>query len=174
MNSSQEEVKNWNLVVIVDNEPGVLSGISGMFAARGYNIESLTVCSVDKEHKYSRINIVTEANKTLANKIMFQIERLIPVRSVDILENHHEGFVAKEITLVKVVCDGVSRREALRIATIFEAKVSDTTLNSFLFVVVGSSAKIDAFVELMRDLGKTEVSRSGVVAMQRGTHILET
>jgi acetolactate synthase-1/3 small subunit len=163
--------KRWNFVVVVDNEPGVLSGISGMFSARGYNIDSLTVCSVDNDHSCSRMNIVTRADERLARQIMAQIKRLIPVRRVDILEDGREGFVAKEVALVRVVSEGANRREALRIATIFDAKASDTTLTSFVFVVQGGSGKVDAFVSLMRSLGEVEVARSGVVAIHRGSEI---
>lgn len=167
-----EEERKWHLVVIVDNEPGILSGISGMFSARGYSIDSLTVCSVNPDKTLSRMHIVVRACESLIRQIVAQIDRLIPVRKVDILEDGSAGFVSKEVALVKVVCRDAPRREALRIANIFEAKASDTTLDSFVFVLQGGRRKIDAFIELMRELGETEIARSGVVNIERGAEIL--
>lgn len=153
--------------LLVDNEAGVLARVIGMVAARGYNIESLTVAEVDPARGLSRINILTTGTQRIIEQIRLQLGRLIPVHEVrDLTE---EGpSVARELALVKVVGNGAKRVEALRIGDIFRANVVDSSLQSFVFEVVGNSQKIDAFIELMRPLGLVEVSRTGIAAIARG------
>ena len=158
------------IAVVVDNESGVLSKVIGLFSGRGYNIESLTVCSIDKTDTISRITIVTSGDAMTIEQIKAQLARLVPVHGVEDLSTQGE-HIEKEMALVKIVAKGVQRREALRVANIFGAKVSDTTLSSFVFNLSGSSRKLDAFIALMRALGDIEIARSGVVALNRGEEV---
>ncbi len=155
------------IAVLVDNEPGVLARVVGLFSGRGYNIESLTVAEVDTTLDRSRINIVTSGDQMIIDQIRAQLERLVPVFNVvDLTE---EGpSIERELALVRVVGKGENRIEALRVADIFRARAVDSTLGSFVFEVTGDSNKVNAFIDLMRPLGLREVSRTGVVAIARG------
>jgi acetolactate synthase-1/3 small subunit len=153
--------------VVVDNEAGVLARVIGLFSGRGYNIDSLTVAPVDAAGRLSRINVVTSGTEMVIEQIKAQLDRLVPVHRVADLTR--EGpHVAREMALVKVIGTGEKRVEALRIADTFRARVVDTTVESFVFELTGATDKIDAFIELMRDLGLSEVSRTGVAALARG------
>jgi len=155
------------IAILVDNEPGVLARVIGLFSGRGYNIDSLTVARVDRSHNLSRINVVTVGTEMIIAQIKAQLERLVPVHSVvDLTEDGPS--VERELALVKVASNGEDRIEALRIADIFRARVVDSTAASFVFEVTGNPEKIRAFVELMVRLGLVEVSRTGVVAIARG------
>jgi len=153
--------------VVVDNEPGVLARVIGLFSGRGYNIESLTVAEIDPTGHLSRITIVTSGTLMVLEQIKAQLGRLVPVHRVSDLtwEGPH---VERELVLVKVAGGGARRIEALRIADIFRARVVDSTHRSFVFEVTGSTEKIDAFIDLMRPLGMADLARTGVVAIARG------
>lgn len=155
------------IAVLVDNEPGILARVVGLFSGRGYNIESLTVAETDSEGHRSRITIVTRGTPMVIEQIKAQLDRLVPVHKVSDLtiEGPH---VERELALVKVVSGGEKRVESLRIADIFRAKPIDSTIGSFTFEITGSGEKIDAFIGLMKPLGLSEVSRTGVVAIARG------
>lgn len=153
--------------VLVDNEAGVLARVIGLFSGRGYNIDSLTVAPVDADGHLSRINVVTSGTAMVIEQIKAQLDRLVPVHRVADL-TMDGPHVARELALVKVIGTGDQRVEALRIADTFRARVVDTTLGSFVFELTGSTEKLDAFIELMRDLGMAEVSRSGIAALSRG------
>ncbi len=155
------------LAVLVDNEPGVLARVVGMFSARGFNIESLTVAETDKAAHTSRITIVTRGQSHIIEQIKSQLERILSVRQVIDVTQDSAG-VERELALVKVRSTGAERIEALRVSDIFRAKVIDTTLESFIFEITGTSSKIDAIIELMRPLGLVEVSRTGVLSIHRG------
>ncbi|MDG5751392.1 acetolactate synthase small subunit [Qipengyuania sp. XHP0211] len=155
------------LNVIVDNEPGILAKITGMFTARGYNIDSLTVADISEDHAISRITVVTRGPEPVIDQIRAQLERLVPVHKViDLTESG--AHVERELALVKVAGKGDNRVEALRIAELFRANVVDTTTSSFVFELTGAPDKIDSFIALMRELGLIEVGRSGIVGMMRG------
>ena len=155
------------LTVTVDNEPGILAKITGLFTARGYNIDSLTVADIAVDHAVSRITMVTTGPPPVIDQIRAQLERLVPVHKVTDLTE--EGpHVERELALVKVSGTGEARVEALRIADIFRAKSVDITTSSFIFELTGAPDKIDSFVCLMRELGLVEVGRSGIVGMMRG------
>jgi len=158
--------------VLVDNEPGVLARVIGLFAGRGYNIESLTVAEVDIAENYSRITVVTSGTPMVIEQIKAQLGRLVPVHGVSDLtvEGPH---VERELALVKVSGVGEKRVESLRIADIFRARAVDSTNESFVFEIVGDTGKLDAFIELMRPLGLVDVSRTGIAAISRGTGVLE-
>jgi acetolactate synthase I/III small subunit len=159
--------------VLVDNEAGVLARVIGMVAARGYNIESLTVAEVDAARGISRINILTTGTRRIVEQIKLQIGRLIPVHEVrDLTEAG--PLVARELALVKVMGVGAKQAVALRIGKLFNATTVDSTTQCLLFEVAGSSKHIDAFIELMRPMGLVEVSRTGLVAISRETDDLNS
>ncbi len=164
------DLRRHTFAVIVDNEPGVLARVIGLFSGRGYNIESLTVSTVTEDESVSRINIVTTGTAMIIEQIKAQLDRLVPVHTVHDLTIEGPS-VEKELALIKVRATEHQRRESLRIADIFGATVADTTLESFVFQISGSQDKVDSFIELMRALGDTEVARSGVVAVSRGPNI---
>ncbi|WP_019516987.1 acetolactate synthase small subunit [Sphingomonas sp. Mn802worker] len=167
MHIREEAAERHTLAVIVDNEPGILARIAGLFTARGYNIESLTVSEVTADKAVSRITIVTSASPATLEQIVAQLDRLIPVHRVHDLtaEGDH---VERELALVKVRGTGDHRIEALRLADVYRARVVDATTSSFVFEVTGGVEKIDKFVELMGEVGLVEVARTGVVAISRG------
>ena len=160
-------IERHTLAVIVENEPGVLARVIGLFAGRGYNIESLTVAEVDHEGHRSRITIVTTGTPQVIEQIKAQLGRIVPVHEVHDLTVEGPS-VERELALFKVAGKGDARIEAVRLADIFRANVVDSTLESFVFEVTGTSEKIDAFAELMRPLGLVEVVRTGVAALSRG------
>jgi acetolactate synthase I/III small subunit len=155
------------LAITVDNEAGILAKITGLFSARGYNIESLTVADISADHALSRITIVTNGPPPVIDQIIAQLDRLVPVHNVTDLTDAG-AHVERELALVKVAGTGDKRIEALRLADVFRAKVVDTTLTSFIFEITGTSEKVDSFVGLMRECGLVEVGRTGVVAIARG------
>lgn len=159
------------LSVLVDNEPGVLARVIGLFSGRGYNIESLTVAETDHTGHLSRITIVTTGTPQVVDQIKAQLGRMVPVHTVHDLtiEGPH---VERELALVKVASTGDHRVEALRLANLIGARVVDVTLESFIFELAEDSEQIDAFVELMRPLGLVEIARTGVAAMARGAAAL--
>lgn len=164
---TQEKVERHTLAVIVDNEPGILARIAGLFTARGYNIESLTVSEVSEDKTISRITIVTSASPQVLEQIVAQLDRLVPVHKVSDLTTSG-AHVERELALIKVAGTGDHRIEALRLADVYRARVVDATTSSFVFEVTGGREKIDKFVELMREVGLIEVARTGIVAISRG------
>ncbi|MBL8830798.1 MAG: acetolactate synthase small subunit [Rhodospirillales bacterium] len=167
MTNAPAPTERHTIAVLVDNEPGILARVVGLFSGRGYNIESLTVAETDAAAHLSRITVVTSGTAMVIEQIKAQLDRLVPVHRVSDLtmEGPH---VARELALVKVISKGNDRIEALRIADIFRAKTIDSTIGSFVFEITGSGEKIDAFVNLMAPLGLAEVSRTGIVAIARG------
>ena len=155
------------LSVLVDNEPGVLARVIGLFAGRGYNIDSLTVAEVDHIGHLSRITIVTRGTPQVIEQIKAQVGRIISVRDVHDL-TVEGASVERELAMFKVTGTGDKRVEALRLADIFRANVVDSTLSSFVFEITGAPEKIDAFAELMRPLGLVEIARTGIAALARG------
>jgi len=163
----QQDIRRHTIAVLVDNEPGILARVVGLFSGRGYNIDSLTVSAIDQSGKLSRITIVTSGSEMVIEQIKNQLDRLVPVHKVaDLTERG--AFVERELALVKVAGLAEKRVEALRLADVFRARAVDSTLSSFVFELTGSASKIDAFVELMRPLGLVDVSRTGAVAIARG------
>ena len=167
MRIDHKSVERHTLSVIVDNEPGILARIAGLFTARGYNIASLTVTDISDDDLVSRLTIVTSASAHVMEQIIAQLERLVPVHKVldlTLLGPH----VERELALVKVAGTGNDRIEALRLADVYRARVLDSTTESFVFEVTGCSEKIDTFINLMREVGLVEVARTGIVAIARG------
>ena len=167
MKIQQTDTERHVLTVTVDNEAGILAKIAGLFTARGYNIDSLTVADITEDHAVSRITIVTNGPPPVIDQIIAQLERLVPVHKVtDLTESG--AHVERELALVKVAGKGESRAEAQRIADQFQAKAIDTTSGSFVFELTETSDRIDSFVAQMREHGLVEAARSGVVGMMRG------
>jgi len=162
-----ELIETHTLAVLVDNESGVLARVIGLFSGRGYNIESLTVAEVDHLGHRSRITVVTSGTPQVIEQIKAQLARIVPVHEVHDLTVEGPS-VERELALIKVAGRGEARIEALRLAEIFRANVVDSTLESFVFEMTGTSEKIDAFAELMRPLGLREIARTGVAALSRG------
>ena len=155
------------LAIMVENEPGVLARVIGLFSGRGYNIDSLTVAEVDHEGHRSRITVVTRGTPAVIEQIKAQLGRIVPVHEVHDLTVEGPA-VERELGLFKVRGQGEKRVEALRIAEIFRANVVDSTLESFVFELVGTPTKLDAFADLMRPLGLVDLARTGVAALARG------
>jgi acetolactate synthase-1/3 small subunit len=160
-------VRSHTIALLVDNEAGVLARVIGLFSGRGYNIESLTVAQVDGSRNLSRITVVTSGTEMVIEQIKAQIDRLVPVHKVTDLTIGGPSL-ERELALIKVASTGEKRVEALRLADAFRARVVDSTSQSFVFELTGSTSKIDAFIDLMKGLGLVELSRTGVVAIARG------
>lgn len=165
--AATEAIERHTVAVLVDNEAGVLARVIGLFSGRGYNIESLTVAEVDAAEALSRITIVTTGTPMIIEQIKAQLERLVPVHRVVDLTTDGPS-VERELALIKVRGKGNKRVEALRIADIFRSRAIDSTDESFIFEISGSTQKLDAFIDLMVPLGLVDVSRTGVVAIARG------
>ena len=166
-NPNSNVIETHTLTIIVSNEAGVLARVIGLFSGRGYNIESLTVAEVDHDGHRSRITIVTTGTPAVIAQIKSQVERMIPVYEVHDLTEEGSS-VERELALFKVTGTGEKRIEMLRLAEIFRANVVDSTLESFIFEMTGTSEKIDAFADLMRPLGLVELARTGIAALSRG------
>jgi acetolactate synthase I/III small subunit len=167
MRAMSEGERRHTIAVLVDNEPGVLARVIGLFSGRGYNIESLTVAEVDRANRRSRINIVTAGTELVIEQIKALLEKLVPVHKVSDLTK--EGpHVERELALVKIVGERESLVQALRIADFMRARLVDSSTQSFVFEITGSPDELDAFISLMEPLGLAEVSRAGVVAIARG------
>ncbi len=168
-----EKPENHTLSVLVDNEPGVLARVIGLFSGRGYNIESLTVSETEHEKHLSRITIVTRGTPHVLEQIKAQLERIVPVhRVVDLTvvadERGHDKPLERELAMVKVAGTGDARVEALRLADAFRAQVIDANTEHFIFEITGRVSKIEQFISIMKPLGLVEVCRTGVAAMNRG------
>ena len=161
------------LSVLVDNEPGVLARVIGLFSGRGYNIESLTVSETEHEKHLSRITIVTSGTRLVLEQIKSQLDRLVPVHRVTDLTivakmRKQDKPLERELALVKVAGTGDKRVEALRLADAFRATVIDATPTHFIFEITGRTSKIEQFIAIMGPMGLVEVCRTGVAALNRG------
>ncbi len=166
--STIQLIERRTLCVLVDNEPGVLARIAGLFSGRGYNIESLTVSETEHEKHVSRITVITSGTASILEQIKSHLERLVPVhRVIDLTQVG--SSIERELALLKVVGSGEHRVEALRLAQAFGAKTVDATLNSYIFELTGSTDEVERFIALMAEIGLVEVSRTGVAAILRGS-----
>jgi acetolactate synthase-1/3 small subunit len=161
------------LSVLVDNEPGVLARVIGLFSGRGYNIESLTVSETQHEQHLSRITVVTTGTRDVLEQINAQLDRLVCVHRVTDLtvlarRRKEEKPLERELALVKVAGTGQDRIEALRLADAFKAEVVDATTEHFVFQLTGRTSKIEQFISIIQPLGLLEVCRTGTAAMARG------
>ena len=167
-NFENDNVESHALAILVDNQVGALARVVSMFSARGYNIDSLTVAKVASNENISRITIITSGTPLKIEQIKSQLGRIVLVHKVVDLTSEGD-YVSRELIFVKVKSKGEKRVEALRTADIFRAKVVDSTKQSFIFELTGSSDKLNAFILLMKDLGLVEVARTGAVAISRGS-----
>ena len=162
-----DRTEGHTLSVVVDNEPGVLARVIGLFSGRGYNIDSLTVSETEHAKHLSRITIVTSGTPMVLAQIKNQLARLVPVHSVTDLTASGRPL-ERELALVKVAGTGNDRVEALRLADAFRATVIDATVDHFVFEVTGRTSKIEQFIAIMAPLGLVEVCRTGIAAISRG------
>lgn len=161
------------LSIIVNNEPGVLARVIGLFSGRGYNIESLTVSETSHEKHLSRITIVSSGTMQVLNQIKKLLERSVPVHKVVDLtllaeERGHDKPIERELALVKVAGTGENRIEAMRLGDAFRASVIDASVEHVTFEITGRVSKIEQFIQIMKPLGLVEVCRTGVASMSRG------
>ena len=166
-----QEIVSTTLSVLVDNEPGVLARVIGLFSGRGYNIDSLTVTETEHEKHVSRITIITRGTPAVIEQIKHQLERMVPVHRVTDLTLEGESL-ERELALIKVVGKGDQRIEALRLAEIFRAEVIDASTGHFVFQLTGRAIDIERFISIMTELGLAEVSRTGIAAIGRGPDVL--
>lgn len=160
-------IESHTLAIIVENEPGVLARVIGLFTGRGYNIDSLTVAETDHEENTSRITIVSSGTPDVIEQIKASLEQIVPVKRVRDLTTFGP-HIERELALIKVAGTGEKRIEAMRLADVFRAKPVDSTLESFIFELTGTTEKVDAFIELMKPIGLVDVSRTGIAAISRG------
>ncbi len=163
----QGALESHTLAIIVKNEPGVLARVIGLFTGRGYNIDSLTVAETDHEEGMSRITIVSSGTPEVIEQIKESLRQLVPVKRVRDLTTFGP-HIERELALIKVASTGERRIESLRLADVFRARPVDSTLESFVFELTGTTEKVDAFIDLMKPLGLVDVSRTGVAAISRG------
>jgi acetolactate synthase-1/3 small subunit len=167
LDDRKQAIETHTLCVVVDNEPGVLARVIGLFSGRGYNIDSLTVSETEHEAHVSRITIVTSGTRNVIEQIRTQLDRMVPVHSVADLTVQGNA-IERELALIKVAGKGEKRMESLRLADAFRARVIDATTESFVFELTGKTSKVDQFISLMQPLGLVEVSRTGIAAISRG------
>ncbi|MFT7577278.1 MAG: acetolactate synthase-1/3 small subunit [Alphaproteobacteria bacterium] len=166
-----QPVVSRTLSIMVDNEPGVLARVIGLFSGRGYNIDSLTVTETEHEKHMSRITIKTLGTPSVIQQIKHQLERMVPIHTVTDLTLSGESL-ERELALIKVVGKGEHRIEALRLAEIFRAEVIDASTEHFVFQLTGRSVEVDRFIGIMTELGLAEVSRTGIAAIGRGPQVV--
>jgi acetolactate synthase-1/3 small subunit len=162
-----QKAETHTLSVLVDNEPGVLARVIGLFSGRGYNIESLTVSETEHRQHLSLITIVTTGTPMVIEQIKNQLDRLVPVHHVVDMTLAGDA-IERELAMVKVKGKGDNRVEALRLADAFRARVIDAGPESFIFEITGATEKIEQFIALMLPLGLVEVARTGIAAIMRG------
>jgi acetolactate synthase I/III small subunit len=152
------------LTMLVENQPGVTARVSGLFASRGYNIE--TICGAPTANpKMSRITITTQANPEMLEQIMKQVRRLVNV--IKVRDMTGKEAVKREMALVCVMAKAENRMEILRIIETFRAKIVDTGATHYIIEVTGGQEKIDAFIRLMEPIGIKKLARSGILALYR-------
>ena len=150
--------------IMVDNEPGVLARVVGLFSGRGYNIESLSVSEVDSDKFLSRVTIVTSGTKIIVDQIKAQLNKLIPVHNlIDITQQ--DSFIAKEYILIKIKKNQKNQKKTFNIANKFNASILSDQNNELILEMVGTSLNISKFIKLLRTFGIIELTRSGLVSM---------
>ncbi|MCH1477632.1 acetolactate synthase small subunit [Arenicellales bacterium IMCC55707] len=156
--------------ILVENEPGALSRIAGLFSARGYNIESLTVAPTEDD-SLSRMTIVTHGSEQIIEQITKQLNKLIDVvRLLDLSEGRH---IERELLLLKVIATGPDREEIKRLVDIFRGRIIDVDGETYTIELTGPGDKLNAFLDTMPSSGIVEVVRSGVSGIARGERALK-
>ena len=161
------------IVVWVDNEAGVLARVSGLFSGRGYNIESLAVAEVDKKKHISRITIVTSGTPQVIEQIKLQLKKLVPVHKVADFKRDDPKILFKELALFKVVSSKKNREKASKLCKKYNSIILDKSKNSFVIQVTALRRDIDKLIETLVPLGLVSASRTGAVAMTRGSEIFK-
>jgi len=157
------------IAALVENKPGVLARVAGLFRRRGFNIESLAV-GVTERNDISRMTIVVSGDDKTLEQVTKQLNKLIDVIKVSDLS---ENSVERELALIKVTATPQTRGEIIEIANIFRGRIVDVARDSLIIEITGDEEKINAFIDLMRQFGIKEVSRTGKIAMQRGSKSME-
>lgn len=155
------------LSLLVDNNPGVLTRVAGLFSRRGYNIDSITA-GVTNDPKYTRITVAVSGDDQILEQIRNQIAKLVEVRKIVELENKES--VCRELVLVKVMADKKEKQDIIAIADVFRAKIVDVSSNSVMIELTGNQNKLDAFLNLMSDFEVLEMVRTGITGLERGIH----
>jgi acetolactate synthase-1/3 small subunit len=150
---------------LVMNEPGVLANVAGMFAARGFNIDSLVVGRTEKA-ELSRMTIVVSADDNTIDQIRKQLAKLVPI--VEVSDFQGSAYIERDLALITVAVGPDKRGEVIEVVTLFRGKVVDVSDQSMVVELAGAEDKIEAFVELMKPYGIKELARTGVIAMARG------
>ena len=166
-----DQLKRYTVGVLVDNEPGVLSRVSGLFSRRGFNIESLAV-GPTQDPEVSRITIVVLGDDAHIEQLVQQLYKLICVRKVQVMQPRNA--VERQLLLVKVRAGLAEREGLMRLVDIFKAKVLDVTKSSMILQITGDNDKIAAILGLLEDYGITELVRTGVVALERGDDVMNS
>jgi acetolactate synthase-1/3 small subunit len=156
--------------VLVNNHAGVLSRVSNLFSARGYNIDSLVVGITDNP-KISRITIVVKGDDRIIDQVEKQLNKLIDV--IKVVDLTHEDFIGRDLALIKVKAEAHTRSQVMEIVQCFDGKIVDVALKSFIVEVTGKESKINAMVELLSNYGILELVRTGEVAISRGKKVQE-
>ena len=162
--NTSTDIKRHILTILVDNEPGVLARVIGMFSGRGYNIDSLNVAEVSNREHLSRITIVTHGTNEVIKQIQSQLNRIVPVHNVIILDEEQDSVEA-EVALVYIYADEENKKKAFQICDIFRARKIENENNSMIFEIAGTSERIDAFINDISKITNIEVVRSGPVAI---------
>jgi len=167
LEKQEEKPETHTMTVLVDNEPGVLARVIGLFSGRGYNIESLTVSETEHEAHLSRITIVTSGPPMVIEQIQHQLERLVPIHSVTDLTVLGSPL-ERELAMIKVAGRGAKHVEAQRLAETFQAQILDSSAEHFVFEITGEQPRIEQFIAKLQPLGLVEVARTGLAAISRG------
>lgn len=152
--------------LLVDNNAGVLSRISGLFSRRGYNIESITA-GVTADPRFTRITIVASGDEEILAQIEKQVAKLVDV--IDIHELKPEKSVYRELCLIKVKALPEERQGVKAVTDIFKAKIVDVNVDSLIIEITGNQSKIEAFIGLLQDYEILEIARTGIAGLGRGT-----
>ena len=161
--NTAEEINRHILTILVDNEPGVLARVVGMFSGRGYNIDSLNVAEVNNQH-LSRITIVTHGTSEVVNQIQSQLMRIVPVHSVTNLDKE-DSSVEAEVALVFMNVDDRNKKQAFQVCDLYRARKIENEHNSIIFEIAGTSERIDTFIKEIGKVTTMEIVRSGPVAI---------
>ena len=161
-------MKKYTIGMLVSNQFGVLTRISGMFARRGFNIDALTVGETDIP-EYSRITISMSGDEYVREQLINQLKKLYVVKKVEVLDDEP---IKRELMLIKVMNKAENRSDIMTAVDVFRASVIDYSTEAMCIEVTGSPSKIDAFIKLMQPFGILEMCRTGIVALDRGTTTL--
>jgi len=173
ISNKKEKFDTHIIVVWVDNEAGVLARIAGLFSGRGYNIESLAVAEIDKKLNISRITIVTTGTPQVINQIRLQLKKLVPVHNVADFKREDKQVIFKEMALLKIVGKNGKREKALKACKKFDPVILDKTNKSYVIQITALRREIDKMIVDLKKFGLVSVSRTGAVAMTRGSEIFK-